>query len=164
MEFANHFAKIHPLVSPNDMYFRCQVHINVDVSTKQPSFWANFLLIHISSFISDESGHLTDLKTAYINRNVNLTPEIHSIWENQRMDFGKMVCKFHFCISRVEFIYMSKFQQNRILLRYCWVVMKIFILSVRWCTNLQKSMVVSKLNYAQMGQLLKSCMYKELQF
>ena len=140
--------------------------------------------------------NFTDWKTAYTNSFCNLMP-------TSDMDFGKMVCKFHFWISRVEFIYMTKFQQNRIkfwfyfdccsvfnifiillhdksnginyceyfscwtlivniteiLLRYYWVVVKIFTLSgldyhitnlERQCTNLQKSMTVSNLHYAQM--------------
>ena len=52
-------------------------------------------------------------KAAYINNNVNLTPKIHIIWENQCMDFGKMVCKFHFRIPFVELNHVTNFQQNQ---------------------------------------------------
>ena len=41
MEFANHFAKIHPLVLPNTMYFRCQIQITVDVNSFEVSGMAD---------------------------------------------------------------------------------------------------------------------------
>ena len=41
MEFANHFSKIHPLVLPHTMYFRCQIQITVDVNSFEVSWMAD---------------------------------------------------------------------------------------------------------------------------
>ena len=108
MEFTNHFAKIQQLVWEYTTTFGCQVQIIVDVI----NLWVHFLLSRYSSFKSDESGHFSDFKTAYINNNENLTPKSDSIFQNQGMDFGKMVFKFHFWIPCVELNYVSNFQQN----------------------------------------------------
>ena len=41
MKFANHFSKIHPLVLPHTMYFRCQIQITVDVNSFEVSWMAD---------------------------------------------------------------------------------------------------------------------------
>ena len=99
MEFANHFAKIHAIIF-------LQISINgsrISEKWKLSSFEFVIVLTHHSS-----SKKWTQNCLAFIY--CNFTPICAELQNCYGMDFGKMVCKFHFQIPHAVLHYTANFQ------------------------------------------------------
>ena len=98
-EFSNHFAKNHTIVF-------LQISANrscISEKWKLSSFELIFVLTHHSS-----SKKWTQNCLIFIS--CNMTPIFAELQKSYGMDFGKMVCKFHFWIPRVLLYYPTNFQ------------------------------------------------------
>ena len=87
-------------------YFFLQISANrscISEKWKLSSFELIFVLTHHSSFKKWTQNCLIFISC-------NMTPIFAELQKSYGMDFGKMVCKFHFWIPRVLLYYPSNFQ------------------------------------------------------